>query len=276
MYNKYASRGFIMNFKKAVVFLCCAAPLCAMLNCLVMFFTVETSSGFFKMGYASFAALMLGLIAVLILLSAVAFSKIKRPNEPAFWPIVSCLLSVVLGLCFFAEAFNFTPLAGVSPIFAGFIKVFAVLSGIVFVWRGANCLSFVPIFKEIYIIPVVYLIMKVVAAFIAYAAVATILETVFELFALCAMLIFMLNFAKHENGIKNKKGGSLFLPLSVVCAIFIITQIAPYIVNHFAKEEILLHANSLFSPTSVVISLFIISVSIFKDKKELELRNEAL
>ncbi len=259
-----------MNFKKAVIFLCCAAPLCALLNCLVMFFTVEAESGFFRLGYASLATLMLALIAVLILLNAVAFSKIKRPVEPAFWPIVTCLLSVVLSLCFFAEAFNFIPLAGVSPTFAGFIKIFAVLSGIVFVWRGANHLSFIPMFKEIFVIPVIYLILKVVATFIAYAAVATIMETVLELFALCAMLIFMLNFAKRENKIKNKKGSSFSLPLSIVCAMFILTQIVPYIANHFAKEEILLHANSLYTPTSVVMFLFIISVSIFENKKELD------
>ena len=259
-----------MNFKKAVIFLGCAAPVCALLNCLVMFFTVETSSGFFRTGYSSLAVLMLGIVAVLIILSAVAFSRIKQPNSPAFWPYIGALLSVALGICFLAEAFKFTPLVGTTPTLAALIRIFAVLSGIVFVWRGVNELSFVPILREIYIIPIIYMILKVVTTFIAYAGVATIIETVFELFAICAMLIFTLNFAKSQNGITNKKGAGLSAPLCVVCALVILTQIAPYAVNYFAKEEALLHANSLFTPTSVVLSLFIISVSIFKNQKELD------
>ncbi|MBE6770050.1 MAG: hypothetical protein E7548_04780 [Ruminococcaceae bacterium] len=259
-----------MNFKKAVIFLGCAAPVCALLNCLVMFFTIETSSGFFRTGYSSLAVLMLGIIAALIILSAVAFSRIRRLNPPAFWPYISAILSVVLGICFLAEAFKFTPLVGTTPAFAVFIRIFAVLSGIVFVWRGVNGLFFVPIYKEIYILPVIYMILKVVSTFIAYAGVATITETVFELFAICAMLIFTLNFAKAENGIKNKKGVGLSTPLCVVCALVILTQIAPYAVNYFAKKEALIHANSLFSPTSIILSLFIISVALFKNQKELD------
>ena len=259
-----------MNFKKAVIFLGCAAPVCALLNCLVMFFTIENSSGFFRTGYSSLAVLMLGIIAVLIILSAVAFSRVRRPNPPAFWPYIGAVLSAALGICFLAEAFNFTPLAGTTPALAFFIRIFAGLSGIIFVWRGANELSFVPIYKEIYIIPVIYMILKVVSTFIAYAGVATITETVFELFTICAMLIFTLNFAKAQNGIKNKKGSALSTPLCVVCALVVLTQIAPYAVNYFAKEEALIHANSLYSPTSIILSLFIVSVSLFKNQKELD------
>ncbi len=258
-----------MNFKKTVIFLGCAVPVCALLNFLVMFFTIETSSGFFKTGYSSLAMLMLGIIAVLIILSAVPFSHIKRPQPPAFWPYVCAFLSVALGLCFFIETFKFTPLAGTTPALEAFIRIFAVLSGIVFVWCGVNELSFVPIIKEIYVIPVIYMILKMIVAFVAYVGVATITETVFELFAICAMLIFTLNFAKAQNGIKNKKGDALSTPLCVICALVILTQIAPYAVNYFVKEEALLHANSLFTPTSIVLSLFIISISIFKEQKEL-------
>jgi hypothetical protein len=258
-----------MNFKKAVIFLGCAAPICALLNCLVMFFTIETSSGFFRMGYSSLGALMLGIIAVLIALCTVVFSRIKRPAAPLFWPYIGAILSVALGICFLAEAFKFTPLIGTTPALAALIRIFAVLSGIVFVWRGANELSFVPIYKEIYVIPVIYMILKMVSTFVAYVGIATIPETVFELFAICAMLIFALNFAKYENGIANKKGAGISAPLCVVCSLVIFTQIAPYAVNYFIKEEALLHANSLFTPTGIVFSLFIISVSIFKNQEEL-------
>ncbi len=259
-----------MNFKKAVIFLGCAASVCALLNCLIMFFTVENSSGFFKTGYSSVAALMVFLVAVLIVLSAMAFSRVKRPQPPAFWPYVCAVLSVALGICFLLEAFKFSPLSGTTNSLAAFVRIFAVLSGIIFLWRGANELSFVPILKEIYVIPVIYLILKVISTFVAYVGVAAITETVFELFAICAMLIFTLNFAKAQNGIKNKKGDALSAPLCVACALVVFTQIAPYAINYFAKEEALLHANSLFAPTSIVISLFIISVSIFKEQPELD------
>ncbi len=257
-----------MNFKKALLFVGCAVPICALLNCLVMFFTIEAESGFFRLGYDIYATFMLCLIAVLAVLSCVAFAKISRPTEPKYWPYVSCLAALILGVCLIADAITFKALVGTTEALAFFIRLFGIASGLVFLWRAASCLSLVPIFKPIYIVPVVYFLMKVVSTFIAYAAVATIPETVLELFAICAMLIFALNFAKAENGITNKKGRSFNPPLAVFCGIIIISQIAPYAANFFAKEAILIHANSLNIPTSLAVFLFIGVNVIFEKEAE--------
>ena len=258
-----------MNFKKALIFFGVATPICILLNCLIMFFTIENQSGFFRTGYDSLAIIMLVIIAVLMVLSYVSFAKIKRPAAPDFWKFVYSGCSFILGVCLFIETFKFTPLIGTGELFAGLIRLFGILSGVTFLVCAVENLLNITFFKPIYIIPVIYYIFRIISAFIYYAAVATIVEASFELFAICAMLIFTMNFAKAQNGIKNKKGKTLPLNVSAICAITIITQIAPYIVNVFSKQEILLHANSLFVPSSISLFLFIIASSLFANKKEI-------
>lgn len=258
-----------MNFRKAIILLCFAAPICALFNTLVMFFTIEHSSGFFRTGYGSLAALMLGATALLVFLSSFSFSKIKRQTAPSYWVYVHSLCSFALGVCLIAEAFKSNPLVGTSEALFSAIRIFGILSGVVFLVLTTENMLSVKAPQLIYVIPVIYYILKIISAFISYAAVATIPETALELFSICATLIFALSFAKMKNGIKNKKGKSISLPVSIICALVILTQIAPYAANYFLKEDVLLHANSLFTPTSCAMALFIVSASLFVNKEEL-------
>lgn len=257
-----------MNFKKALIFFGFATPVCALLNCLVMFFTIENQSGFFKTGYGSLATLMLAIIIALIVLSCTAFFKLKRPAAPDFWNLVQSACGFLLGICLIVEAFKFTPLIGTGEFLATMIRLFGILSGVTFLIYTIENLLNITVLKIIYVVPVVYYILRIVSAFVYYAAVATMAETALELFAICAMLIFTMNFAKAQNKIKNKKGTVLSLPVSTACAMLIIVQIAPSIANVFFKEEILLHAHSLFVPSSIALFLFIIASSLFAIKSD--------
>lgn len=257
-----------MNFKKALIFFGFATPVCALLNCLVMFFTIESQSGFFKTGYDSLATLMLAIIGALILLSCAAFVKLKRPAAPKFWRLVKSACGFVLGICLIVEAFKFTPLIGTGEFFASLIRLLGILSGIAFLIFTFENLLDITVLKLIYVIPVIYYVFRIISAFVYYAAVATMAETSLELFAICAMLVFTMSFAKAQNGIKNKKGKVLSLPVAILCAMLIITQIAPSAANVLFKEEILLHAHSLFIPSSIAMFLFVISASLFENESQ--------
>ena len=263
-------KGLVMNYKKTLLFFTFATLVSVTLRTLIIFFTTDPSSGFFKQEFAVFSYGMIAIIIAAALLCIVFAIKCKRPKAPAFWERVKAIISVLLGICIAVEALFLDYSGNAAPWQNLMQTLLGVLAGVVFVWLGLSLMGLISSPAAFVAIPVVFYIFRLIVVFITYSGVATIADNAFELASVCACLVFMMQFAKSATGIGSEKPRFGFFPISICCALVIFTQAVPVIIAATSGNHSLIHSNSLFLPTSILMGLFCLCFSLFETTEEPE------
>lgn len=261
--NTYDLKGFVMNFKKTLLFFTIATAVSVALRTLIIFFTTDSSSGFFKQEFSVFSYGMIGIIIVAAAFCAVYSFKSKEANAPSFWKYIVAVISVLLGISILVETVFFDSSANVAPWHNFMQTLFGILSAAVFIWYGGAVTGFLPAPDFFLAIPVVFYIFRLIVVFITYASLATIADNAFELANLCVTLIFMIKFAKTTAVGKGDTEKIGILPVGICAAFVIFTQCLPIAIALISGNANLVHSNSLFVPSSILMGLFIIANSIF-------------
>ena len=246
-----------MHYKKILTAFWVLLPLSVVLRLLQLLFTVETKTGFFLREYETFGNIMLIAIFIFAAISAIfCFTSHRCPENPpkvnVFLGVASFLLSASILIELQTETFPIT----VQWWLILLLKLTGLLTAAFFVCYGLNFFTKVKIPALAFIIPVIYLIVRVVCDFTAISSLALISDNLILMISYSAILWFMLNFAKLYNGIDSQNNCRKLMASSTFAVILCFTQSIPHILINFVTKNSYLH-------TSFPVNLNILLMGIF-------------
>ena len=246
-----------MHYKKILTAFWVLLPLSVILRILQLLFTVETKTGFFLREYETFGNIMLKAIFIFAAISALfCFTTHRCPENPpkvnVFLSIASFLLSASILIELQSETFPIT----VQWWLILALKLTGILSAAFFVCYGLNYFTRVNIPPLAFIVPVIYLIVRVVCDFTAISSLALISDNLILMISYCSILWFMLNFAKLYNGIDAVMSCRKLMASSTFAVILCFTQSIPHILINFITRNSYLH-------TSFSVNLNVLLMGVF-------------
>ncbi len=230
---------------------------------------VEAQTGFFVQDYSSIGTAMLIFMAVVIITVSI-FARFCK-DKPTRAPEPNLLIGVayaVLAVAVFYELF-FTEISKNIPFWQVAVHlVLGVASTVTFLVFAVAGIRNVSRPGMLGIIPVIFWGMKLIIIFSNYSSLSTIAENVFELAALCGILVYVLSLAKLQNGVQPERTNSEFLSISVMsfmlCAVYSIPQMFLYLTGN----RRLAHTTNVTFITSGAVMIFIVVYIIFAYRKE--------
>ena len=219
---------------------------------------VERGSGFFIEGYSTVAAAMLIFMFAIIVIAAVyAFLYPKVPQKA---PEKNGAIGIVSFLLAFAVIYEvlFTEISVNTPFWQVVLHLtLGAATTVIFFLHGISAFAKFRVPPMLNIIPVLFWIIKLIIIFSNYSSLAAITENVFELASLCAILVFILQFAKHQNDIAPQKTGRMLLPISVITFMLCGAYAIPQLILYFSGNKDLAHTSNVTFITSFAMMLFV-------------------
>lgn len=244
-----------LSKKQTLLFAFIATAVAVALRSAMLFFTIDAKSGFIKAEYLFFGGAILAVIILCALLIFV-FSYIskgscewKEVKTPLFRLVSAFLALVIIYDTFFAGSRVVGWQRTVEIIFALVTAVTLVMVAL------GDSISITPP-AVLSIVPVLYWFMRLVIVFSAFSSLATIPDNVFELSALCLMLISALWYAKAIClGVEGKQKAFMepvFLTTAFVC----FTTAIPRLAIMLSGNESLLHKTWLPVMTPIAAGIY--------------------
>lgn len=251
-----------MKYKKIMTFFAIAAPLAIFIRTFQVFFTISsngfTPQRFRDLGYK----LTIAILAAVAVSTAFGFITHRCPeNLPKKRPVLMAAM-ILLGVWTIADILIF-PLASSVPVWQSIsLNLLAILSGVLWIISAVE--SYIPIKlpRIVFIIPVLFWIVRLIWAFTTLNTLSLTTNYIFLLLAYCAVLIFMLQYAKQINGIDKEYNFKKLLASGIcassLCGVFSI----PLILETMLRNNI--DKAGLFSSiiTLFVNGLFILTFTI--------------
>jgi hypothetical protein len=246
----------MISIKKLYLFFLTALLFLTFSRTFTVLFLTETKTGFLLGSSKIVAAILSALCGIVLLVLAVlAFTCEKKSafvNKPSF---TTAVWSFAVALSLLAGAFvGFNS----SLLLLSCLKtIFCLLSAAVFVLYGLwhfNKANFSGWFFAPFVL---YLVFETVEIFTNYSTVAVISDHVFDIAVQCLFLLFFLEYAKMQSGIKIKSSRALMaLGYTASCAALSF-QFSNYICVFSATEEAL-HSHKAVSLTVTAVAVFIV------------------
>ena len=175
--------------------------------------------GFVRDGYAEKNFFLLLWSAGFLIAAAVVASLVRRcPLKAPQVGIPLCGVSAVLGVWMIYESVTVVSPASVPAWQGAAMNVLGVLSGLMFLAYAASGLVKFTLPGALFILPVLFWMLRLIWVFTALNTLALTVEHVFLLMACSALLVFMLQLAKLMSGQGNSYHFKWML-VSGVCAV---------------------------------------------------------
>lgn len=259
-----------MNRKITYIYFSVATAASIAFRLFLLIFAIDPKSGFVKTEYFGLSTFMLILIALAAILvfvfsrsSNVTFSKEEKTTS-LFNKVVSFSLAVTI-----LFEVIFSPLSKMLPAFQQGLDLIAALLAfctlICYAFQKELKISFNPL---IYTLPLVFFIIRLVGVFTVFSAFSMIVDIVFELAALCALLVGFLFFAKCENfSSDNIKKQVAFASFMFASSLGLTASVPKILLNILGHSEYI-HINSvpMYSVFFASVFLLLYSVEHFKFK----------
>lgn len=245
-----------MKFSKIVFFFCFALPVSIISRVLQLIYTTDYPTGFIKRGYENMSLYLTLIIATACIVMAVLALTTRRYPKRAPKPnTVLSITAIFLSLVIFTEVFN-------SPVTATqWQSLFLYVSGIAaaafflaFAIFGFLKRKFPP---TLAIIPVFYLLAKIIDYFTLVSTLAFSMDNIMILFSYCVMLIFMFNLAKLYNKIGNGNTFKRIMPWGFVAAILCFTIYVSQKITDFLMNNEYQYINDRSGLTFFAFGVFI-------------------
>ncbi len=260
-----------MNTKQSYTFFFLAAVASVALRTAMLFFTIDPQNGFINESYSILAYAILGIIfiaAVMLFGFAYFFGKkdFEKTNSGLFYKVSSVAMAFVILFDSFSS----------SSVFAMFSwqKYLEIIAAVVAaVYLAGTAISDILGFKISNILsvaPVIFWLVRLIIIFTSFSTLANISDNIFELAALCLLLLSSLNIAKLvclDSTPKSRAFSfALFLTTSLICFV----NSLPRAILILGKNSEFLHKNDLPVMTTLVAGFYILmfAVNNFKDKNE--------
>ncbi len=229
---------------------------------------IEPKTGFFIEAYQGVAGVMLIGIAVIVLAVGIyaRICKDKPKNAPKI-NVSIALAYVILAGAVFYELF-FTEISKNIPVWQVALHLaLGVATAGTFVLFAVSVFGRIDYTNMLGVIPVLFWSIKLIIIFSNYSSLATIAENVFELAALCGILLYVLNLAKLQNGVGEKIKDKFMCVSSVtfmLCGIYSVPQMILY----FTGNRQLAHTTNVTFITSAAVMIFVFVYALFTYKNE--------
>lgn len=219
---------------------------------------IEPVTGFFRDGYDTANILIIAAVFAIVAVSTL-FGRICR-DVPQKMPQKTRPFAVVqyaLAISIMFEAF-LTEVSTSTPAWQIIVHIIlATLAAVVLFLGGTFTLLRLPERPMMYISLALLWMMKLIIIFANYTSLSTITENIFELGAICGILIYFLTWAKLMAGVSTDKVLAKFLSLSVLsfmlCGIYALPQLFLLISGNAA----LIHSKNVTFITALVVMVFI-------------------
>lgn len=262
-----------IELKKTSILLLFSALCFAVLRFLQLFFCVDSTSGFFKVGYAA-EATEISIVIFIFLLFVIIFSGFEK-MVPKSYPKTSLSLAIgyLLLSGFLIADVIFLPSEIPYPVFGKILLSFSgFLSVALFLVLGISHFVKIPYFEKLpfdlfSLAPLFYWILKTFIYFSFYTSIATLSENVFFIIGFLSVmflilyLVFLVN--SHEP-VRTQKG---LLPLFVFAILSAVNCSVAQLALVVMGRRFLLHEFSInnFTFFGILIFLVILYFNMFSE-----------
>lgn len=259
-----------MQYKKIMTFFSVVLPLSVAVRFVQLKFTIETDTGFFKFGFEDIGNFMLALIFGFAIASAVFGAFTRRspkslPEGNVFMAVSALGYALSVAIVVLTESHSaVSVLAWQSAL----LRITGILSVVFFAAFGISIFLGFRIPNICTIIPVFYLILRIICDFSAISSLAMISDNLILMGAYCTGLWFMLQFAKLYNGVNPKNQEKRLLAGGLASVVLCFTQSLPHILINAFSEENYLHTSVSENLSVLFMGIFILTFIIVYFKRE--------
>ena len=237
----------------------------------LLLFSIDSTSGFLKDGYWGISAFML--ILIILALVFVFILSLRTKDVKLFKTSSSSIYSKIVSFLFAVSILFeilFSPLAKFLPVLLRLADlILGVLAFLVIIlsafYRELN-FKYNPIYN---VAILVFFIVRLICVFTIFSAFSMIIDIVFELAALCGMLVGFLCFSKCENFEQEKIKSPLYFAALLFSSALGITASLPKVLLNITGNSEYIHINGvpMYSVFFASIFLLLYAVENFKDKE---------
>ncbi len=246
-----------MNIKQSYLYFFIATGAAISVRTLMLFFTIDTASGFIKTEYSVITTLMLALIAIAIILVFV-FSLLTKASAISAIPqniaykVVSVLLAAVILYDTFSSTMDYSLISWQRS--AEFI--FAVIAAASLI--ALAIMDFFNLETPLLLTatPILFWFIRLIIIFTSFSTLSNIPDNMFELAALCLILISSLQVSKLAcTELPSAKQNVVFATALATASICFVTSIPRAIVT-LSENSSVLHRNDLPIMTTLVAGIY--------------------
>lgn len=246
-----------MKYKKILLFFSITLPLSVLLRTLELFFTVETDTGFFKNEYKSVGIYLLVLIiAVAASLAVICFTGHRNPEHPPktnpFMSAAAILVAFSIGAELYNESFSGTVMIWQLTL----LMLTGIAAAIYFVLYALTGFVNLRLPTLASVVPVLYLIMRIICSFTSISSLALISDNVLLLAAYCLLLLFFLSFGKLYCGIGAENEFRKLMAWGLTATVLCFTQAVPHIIINLATNNGYQHTSNTANFSLLMFGIF--------------------
>lgn len=253
-----------MKYKKIIFLFGVFLPVAILLRLVQFSFTIDYSTGFYIKEFQSNGEAMFWvLLALMFSPSLFALFSHRSPEHPPRPNIILSIASFMLGASIIYEMFFEKFSASVVDWQITLIKIAGVFAAAFFICFGLNRFISFRLPNICTAIPTVYFILRIICDFTSISSLALISENLVLMLAYCAVLIFMLQFAKLYNGLDSEYNFRKLLASGLASIMLCLTQTLPHFILKVLTGYSFMHTSlsgniNLFF-TGVFIAVFLFS-----------------
>ncbi len=246
----------MISIKKLYLFFLTALLFITFSRTFTVLFLTDAKTGFLLGPLKIVSVILLALCGVVLLvLGFVAFVCERKPifvNKPSF---ATAVWSFAVAITLLAEAFiGFNSALLVLSLFK---TAFGLLSAAAFFIYGLWHFKGAKFYGAFFAALVLYLVFSAVIIFTKYSSLAVISDHVFDVLVLCLFLLFFLEYAKMQSGIKIKNNRALMALGYTASCVALACQFSNY-VCFIAGAKDALHSHNAVSLSVTAVAVFII------------------
>lgn len=247
-----------MKYGKIILFFNISLIFSIIMRFFQIKYTIEFDTGFFKTGMNSIGYFML--IAIFLSSLCVSlFSMVshKKPEHPPKSNKVLGAVSFLPAIAIFYEVF-----IGSSPVFinnlqALLLKITGLLTIAFFIAYGLRQFIDFKIPELTFTIPCIYIVVKIICDFTNISSLALISDNIILIGVYCAVLLFMLNFAKLYTNTDENTNFRKLLSLGTASAVLCLSQGIAYIAVNLTSNESYNHVSPASNFSILSLGIFI-------------------
>ncbi|MBE6749556.1 MAG: hypothetical protein E7560_00130 [Ruminococcaceae bacterium] len=249
-----------MKYNKILLFFGVGLVVSTVLRVLQLWFTIEDQTGFFNHDFNDFGIYIL-IIILLFTIATAVFCLIshRRPDHPPksnpILSVCSLLLSVSLLVELFTEKFSDL----VNGWQISFLKIFGFLTAAFFVYFAYKEKYGTKYLKYLIIIPSLYVVFRIIYNFSAISALAIISDNLIFTASYCAVLLFMISFAKLYNGVESETNFRKLMATGLSAGILCVSQPLAYLIYNAFTGFSYLHTSLMANISLLVFGFFILT-----------------
>ncbi len=247
-----------MKYNKIIFLFSVFLPLAVLLRLIQLSFATDYATGLYiKEFEANGKAMLWVLFGLSLAPSFFAIFSHRNPAQPPKTNIFISLGAFAVGISIICELFfsSFSPVITAWQI--TLLKISGLATAVFFILFGLKPFLKLHIPNLCTAIPTVYFIFKIICDFSSISALALISENLIVMLTYCAVLIFLLQFAKLYNGIDTEYNFRKLLASGLAAVILCTLQTIPHFVLKVLTGYSFMHTSKFGNITIFVMGVFI-------------------